>query len=289
MNSIKKVFLLVAILALCALCITGIVYLNNEENFNDYSLDSMEKETYSTYSQLYLDYMDIRQVIEVEGIVSVSTDNALDEIILAGEEENIHVSQGGIFHKGDLLYSNSSGDIKEIYAEYNGIVDRIALDNGEIIMTLSNYEDRFIFSNVAIEYAKYLEIGQEVNLVYDEKNILGIVDYISTIATDNCVAVEILFEDPNMEIYTNSNIILQIVKAEVKSVIAVPESVLFESNGNYFVRVKSGNESELKQVSIGLKSNEGYVEVKDGLTIDDVVLFDTTLNADNFILESESL
>lgn len=287
MKIIKNVLSVFFMLLLCVLCVACIIYLNtnSQDSVDNISLEQVEKETYSTYSKIFISYMDIEQIVEVEGEIVSRNENVIEDIELYGNVENVLISQGGCFHKGDLVFD---GTYKTYYAKYDGRIDRICQYGKKVCLSLSNYQERFICAKVKTEHLKYLLLNDEITFIYGDDEKKGVISYISTTVSEGCATIEVSFEDVDMAMLTYSPVTIQIVKAKAESVLAVPKTALVKSNSDYYVRVEGDNgQIEIVQVDIGLESNDGYIEIKSGLTEDDVVLVDASENVKTSKIDSE--
>ncbi len=259
------------------LCIIGLLYLNEEwENREDtLNLTDAEEMVYSNYSSLLIDYMDLEQYILVEGVITNDVESPLETVSIKGKKENLCIGQGESFLTGEVLYAVG----KETYtAPYDGIMDRIQEEGDKLILTLCNYQNRYVEAKVSFEMIEFLTLGQEISFFYGTYEMVGWIDYISSLVEDGCVEIHVLFEDEAFSLLLEAPVTLKIVKEKVTQVIAVPQAVLIQNGGTNYIRVRqSDGSARLVEVTIGLIGTDGWVEVQSGITVEDVILFDASL------------
>lgn len=276
MKKTRNLVSIFALTLLCILCIVCIISLNKEENNTNIEVDDYETQVYSAYSKIILSRQDIRKTEKIDGIIKNASDNIYEELQYIGSKKDMKVFQGEKFHTGNLIYGTS----KSIYkAKFDGIVDRVTTNGNKVNVVLVNYENRYIETDIPIELLKYLKLNKKIEFIYASKIYKGKISYISNVAENDCVKVEIKFADDNFKIVTNSNVKVIIQKAVAKSVLAVPKGALIKSGSEYYLRVENGSESgELVKVNIGLESDNGDVEIVSGVTEDDIVMVDMNVD-----------
>ena len=277
MKTIKNTMFIIIFLSLLTVSIMGIIFLNRgDENTDDYLLNDIKSAKYSSYSKIYLEHENLRQIQDFEGKIQSRTSKYIEKIKIKGDLVSVKKKQGSVFKVSDIIFQDSNTVYK---AKYNGVVDRIYKKSDEVIITLSNYDNRYISADIPVKYVRYLKLGKSIEFSYGGEIKKGRLSYIATTAENNTVPIEVEFKDKNCQMLTNANVILKVIKKEAKSVIAVPENALICSNDEYYVRIQDegSDEGKLVPVTIGMKSDEGEVEIKEGLDTDDIVLFDTSV------------
>lgn len=276
MKIVKNITFIIIFLALLVMSLMGVVLLNRgDEDTDDYLLSDIKSTKYSQYSKIFLEHEDLRQIKDFEGKILSHEPKYVDKIRIRGNLESVKKRQGSKFKVSEIIYKDSNTVYK---AKFNGVVDRIYKKGHDIIIVLSNYDNRYIGAEIPVKYVQYLKLGKNIKFTYGGHTKKGRISYIATTAENNMVPIEIKFEDKHCQMFTNANVILKVVKKEVKSAIAVPEKALICSNDEYFVRIQDekNDDGKLVPVTIGMKSDEGEVEIKEGLDTDDIVLFETS-------------
>jgi len=254
MKSLKNLVFIIIFLLLLSISIIGIVLLNGSDKDTDENLlNDIKIEKYSQYSKIFLEHEDMQQIQEFKGRIQSKEPSYIDKIRIRGNLESLKKMQGSKFKVSEVIYKDSNTVYK---AKYNGVVDRV----------------------FPVKYVQYLKLGKLIKFTYGGHVRKGKISYIATTAENNMVPIEIKFSDKNCQMLTNADVVLKLVKKEVKSAIAVPEKALVCTNEEYYVRIQDekNDDGKLVPVIIGMKSDEGEVEIKEGLNINDVVLFETS-------------
>ncbi len=276
MKSLKNLVFIIIFLLLLSISIIGIVLLNGSDKDTDENLlNDIKIEKYSQYSKIFLEHEDMQQIQEFKGRIQSKEPSYIDKIRIRGNLESLKKMQGSKFKVSEVIYKDSNTVYK---AKYNGVVDRVFKNGDDLIIVLSNYDNRFISAEIPVKYVQYLKLGKLIKFTYGGHVRKGKISYIATTAENNMVPIEIKFSDKNCQMLTNADVVLKLVKKEVKSAIAVPEKALVCTNEEYYVRIQDekNDDGKLVPVIIGMKSDEGEVEIKEGLNINDVVLFETS-------------
>lgn len=274
---IRMALTLLLMAALLGLCISGIFYINQitNEQYSALSLESAQESTYTSYSMFYPGKMDLQQIAAVSGTIESPKEDFIEELVYSGDLDDLAVQQGDGFAEGDLLFDGSS----QYYAKYAGIVDRVYTEGSKVHILLADYEDRYVSVQIPEAYLQYIAKGDSISFQYLEEEKQGEITYISCYVTDGTVTAQIDFSDEEMSMYIHAAVSVQVVKAKADDVLAVPENALIQSGDTWYLRVKSGDDSVLKEVTTGMTSSDGYVEIRDGITESDVILIDNTASA----------
>ncbi len=134
-------------------------------------------------------------------------------------------------------------------------------NNSNVIV--SDY--RNLSSTVKIEekYARYIEIGDTVNVAIDEISLEGKITNHSYNIVDGYLLVDIEYESSSV-IYPGSKVEVDVLIDSRKDVLVVDKSAVIYETGEYFVNVLNDNVVNKTRVDIGLYGND-VVEIKSGI------------------------
>lgn len=80
------------------------------------------------------------------------------------------------------------------------------------------------------------------------------------------------FAEEDTRIKSGMTANIDILTATVKDVIAVPQRVVYAKNGDKYVQILDGKNIREVKVKTGLRGNDGYIEIKDGMSESDKVI-----------------
>jgi RND family efflux transporter MFP subunit len=175
-----------------------------------------------------------------------------------------------------------------IRAPFDGIVGAVNFDEGEhattgqTVLSLIGEERYEITLNVPeIDIAK-ITLGDQVILTLDAYNdVEWVGEIVSINASETFVdgvpvyETTVMFVDPDERIRSGMNGQARIVTGERTDVLAVPAAAIERTGRDaYQVRVVREDTIETIEVMPGLRGNDSFVEIVEGLTINDVLVLD---------------
>jgi RND family efflux transporter MFP subunit len=179
------------------------------------------------------------------------------------------------------------GDGK-IRAPFDGIIVRNDLEVGEIIsaftpeITFFGDITKKLRLNTPEIYINKIAVGDVVSVVLDAypgEVFKGTVDFINVIDTEvNGVPVyetDIILSTDDERIRVGMNAKASVIAEKKESVIAIPNHYITTENGVSTVLLQKNIrplETEIRDVEIGFKGNNGLVEIVSGLLENDIIL-----------------
>ena len=234
----------------------------------------------------------ITNISSAEALIR-SAERSLDEInkslekLLAGPTpENISIYEARVAQtkaERSMLVNKLSTSI--IRAPSDGQVVRIEKRIGEAVggaQTVISFlpEKPFqIETEIYEEDVTILKIGNpvEISLVaFPDEIVMGTVSSIDPVEIIiNGVVyykVSIDFDNEIDELKSGMTADISIVTSEEKNVLIVPESALLKNNGNYLIKVLEKNEVKEYETEIGMRGDEGMVEILSGINDGDKIV-----------------
>ena len=182
-----------------------------------------------------------------------------------------------------------------VHSPYGGIVDKKHVQEGmEIkpgmkLYTISDVKNIWVYADIYEHEIPLIREGNKatMSLSYLQSDTFnGKVDYIYPYLEAKTRTLKVRLSFPNRDnilkpgMYANVNI----SSAPMNNAIAVPtEAVMFSGERNLVFISKGDGLFEPREVVIGLESNDGYFEVKEGLEMGEKVV-----TSSQFLLDSES-
>ncbi len=149
---------------------------------------------------------------------------------------------------------------------------------GKVVVSVISDSDLEIESNVSEVSIGKVSIGNPVVITFDAFPggvFAGAVSYIEPGETlvDGVVnyKITVAFSEKYPQIKSGLTSKLEIITGEKKDVLTVPEYAVINEGDNAFVMKQSGKEFVKVPVVIGLRGQDGFVEVVSGLTQGDIV------------------
>lgn len=199
---------------------------------------------------------------------------------------NMCVEEEEFVRKGENLLKYTNGTY--LTAPYDCVVMSYSVPTAKEICTSSNYvyiaslEDLYMDINISEEQINKISIGQEVEIIanYDETKIYkGTITKINAIGTHSSggttfAAIASIENDDTLKLGMSATCTVTIEKSENLPCLPI-EAVLIENNEKYVNKVNSDGSTQKMQIETG-KSNANYVEIKSGLSLGDIVEYETT-------------
>ncbi len=156
---------------------------------------------------------------------------------------------------------------------------------GKVVISVISDSDLEIESNVSEVSIGKVSVGNPVVITFDAfpgEVFQGTVSYIEPGETlvDGVVnyKITVAFAEKYTQIKSGLTSKLEIITGEKKDVLTVPEYAVIKEDTNTFVMKQSGKEFIKVPVEIGLRGQDGFVEVVSGLVDGDVV--ETVVNVE---------
>jgi len=234
----------------------------------------------------------ITNISSAEALIR-SAERSLDEIskslekLLAGPTpENISIFEARLAQakaERSMLANKLSTSI--IRAPSDGQVVRIEKRIGEAVggaQTVISFlpEKPFqIETEIYEEDVTILKIGNpvEISLVaFPDEIVMGTVSSIDPVEKIiNGVVyykVSIDFDNEIDELKSGMTADISIITSEEKDILVIPESALLKNNGNYLTKVLERNEVKEYETEIGMRGDEGMVEILSGINDGDKIV-----------------
>ncbi len=192
----------------------------------------------------------------------------------------------------------TSGEVTKtimLKSPFEGIVTRKhALDGMEVksgmnLYTIADLSVIWVFADIYEYEVPWVAVGQKavMTLSYDPgKTYLGEVQYIYPYLEEKTrtIKVRLVFDNPHLDLKPGMYANVEIATSPVKNVIAVPmEAVLFSGERNLVIVALGEGRFAPRDVIIGVEGGNGYYQIMDGLSEDEVVV-----TSGQFLIDSES-
>lgn len=199
-------------------------------------------------------------------------------------KEGDKVNADSIIARSEVVVQNKT-QIFEITSPINGIISRINYKVGDftsatlafaLIEDVSKYQiELTINENDVVNIAK----GQSVDIIYPaislDQSFPGKVSFISPspVSTSGVILYKVLVDPANFpeKLKLGMSSEVNILTAEVKDALSVPESFLIEKDDKIYLKKITWNEGKTKyelneiEVTIGLRTDD-YAEIKTGVS-----------------------
>lgn len=236
------------------------------ERVNLYAARNLISDTLIALRNAKQDYLG-----EVATLVSSTSDESLRTTLL--QEEVVKIAQARV----DAAWADIAKSI--ISAPFSGTVTRVDAEVGEIVSVNSPIVS--MISDAPFEIEAYIAeadismaaVGSVAKVTLDayssEDNfeaVLVFVDPAETVIDGVSTYKALLhFSELDPRILSGMTADIEIITGESKGVLAVPIRAVFDKDGKSLVRALVGNKTVEKEVSTGLKSFDGYIEIASGL------------------------
>ena len=217
---------------------------------------------------------------EIASLVSTSNGDYLRTALL--QQERVNAAQARV----NAALADISRTI--VKAPFSGMVTKVDTEVGEIVA--SNSPIISMISDAAFEIEAYIAeadiskalVGSTAKIDLDAygsqeifEAVLVFVDPAETVIDGVSTYRALLhFKEQDARILSGMTANIEIVTGEAKGVLSIPQRAVFDRDGKTLVKVSSAGKIIEKEVSIGLKGFDGYVEIKGGLEEgEEVVVF----------------
>ncbi|MFZ5391015.1 MAG: efflux RND transporter periplasmic adaptor subunit [Patescibacteria group bacterium] len=185
-----------------------------------------------------------------------------------------------------LVQAQNSLSDRYLEAPVSGTITRVNYEVGEttslaepIAVLLTDSQNEIKVQVPESDIAK-LKVGQPVDITLDAfgssehfSSHISFIDPASTVIQDVVYyEVTTTFDVQDERIKPGMTANLDIMSAEAKNVLVVPLRSVRYDNGQTYVEVLSNNQLERKNVIMGLKGDDGLVEIKEGLQVGESVI-----------------
>ena len=236
------------------------------ERANLFTARSLTSDTVIALRDAKQDYLG-----EIATLVSPTSNESLRATLL--QEEAVKIAQARV----DAAWADIAKSI--IKAPFSGTITRVDTEVGEIVS--SNSPIVSMISDAPFEIEAYIAeadisratVGSAAKVTLDAYSsgenfeaALVFVDPAETVIDGVSTYKALLhFKELDTRILTGMTADIEIITGESKGVLAVPIRAVFDKDGKSIVRVLVGNKTVEKEVSTGLKSFDGYIEIISGL------------------------
>jgi len=277
----KLIFVLIAISAIVLGLLLLFACQNKEEekiNLSDIGKSFIQSSKTQYVSQVVKG--DVIKAVEVEGTIVGKDDNILDEYVINNYDKNNYAlgKSGQKISKGDILYSHGNVTIK---SKSNGRVVKMDIIDGNLLISVLNYDKLRIEAYVSQKQSDSIAYGQKVFVKYNNKEFIGKIDYIDYIINSGTgLMVRASYADKNRIAKPGSTVTLQIIQKIKKGVLSIErDALIHDSDGSYYVQktedTSLDSETENVGVKVGLIGTD-KVEIESGLKEGDYVLAEFT-------------
>jgi multidrug efflux pump subunit AcrA (membrane-fusion protein) len=240
---------------------------------------------------------DVSQIVALSGTVKPLKETMIS-IPYSGYLRRLYVEVGKKVRKGDPLVAFSQNvtnvggeDLYPLRAAYDGIVSQILKSEGDYIVQggadarVLKYEDRsamFIDSDVPESEIAKIRLQQNARVRLNAvpgREFQGKIVQIFQAAREaenswdrkgGSFPVRIQITDPSIEVMTGLSAVVEILVAERKGVVRIPQEYLDRKGPDFVVYRKAGGDDV--KVEVGLKS-ESFVEITSGLNEGETIYY----------------
>lgn len=232
---------------------------------------------------------DVSQIVALSGTVKPYKETMIS-IPYSGYLRRLYVNVGSQVKQGDPLvaFSQNVTDVAgeglyPLRAAYSGVVSQVLKSEGDYIVQggsdarVLKYEDRskmYIDSDVPESEIAKIRLNQNARIRLNSvpgKEFSGKIVQIFQAAREaenswdrkgGSFPVRIEISQPTLDVMTGLSAVVEILVAQRKDVVRIPQEYLDRRGSEFVVYLKPG--SEEKKVKVGLKS-ESFVEIVSGL------------------------
>ncbi len=217
---------------------------------------------------------------------------AYEEVLISGSKSDIAIK------KLEMDIAKKRLEETKIYAPFDGIVAEVYVDEGDVVggngTRIARVVSKDIYVEAAVDEVDYgkIEIGSRAVISFEalpEIKAMGQVSYISPVAVSNGglvvfpIKVEIE-KATNMEkLVPGMNCDISIIIANIKDALIIPSNALMPKEGKYYVKVKSGEKIEIKEVKVGY-IGDFFAQVLSGLKEGDEIIIEKQFTLKNTLL-----
>ncbi|MBQ6695101.1 MAG: efflux RND transporter periplasmic adaptor subunit [Lachnospiraceae bacterium] len=203
------------------------------------------------------------------------------------QEENLSVSE----QLNRMTYENAQEDYATaelgIAADFDGVVTEVSAvsgmsvgENTQLLTVANSDKVRVSFWITKYDLARLAE-GQKADIVISGNTYSGSITKINRMAESTPsgnvqVGAQVHIDNPDDKIYIGLDAKLKIYANKAENVVIIPVNVLNADKEGDFVYVEENGVVVRKDVVTGISSAE-YIEIKEGLTIQDNVIMSSLL------------
>ena len=203
------------------------------------------------------------------------------------QEENLSVSE----QLNRMTYENAQEDYATaelgIAADFDGVVTEVSAvsgmpvgENTQLLTVANSDKVRVSFWITKYDLARLAE-GQKADIVISGNTYSGSITKINRMAESTPsgnvqVGAQVHIDNPDDKIYIGLDAKLKIYANKAENVVIIPVNVLNADKEGDFVYVEENGVVVRKDVITGISSAE-YIEIKEGLTIQDNVIMSSLL------------
>jgi len=173
-----------------------------------------------------------------------------------------------------------------IRAPFDGIITDVSVSSGEFvsaglpIVSIISKDKHEISVDIAEDDIAFIEVGDEAIITFDAYDNLVLNAKIISVSPnteikDGVAIFEVILQltEDAEQIRAGLSADIDIITEKLDNVITIPARSVIEENGQRFVRLLVDENTYKKQpVILGLRGEDGLVEVKNGLVEDDVII-----------------
>lgn len=211
---------------------------------------------------------------------------------------NMCAEENELVKKGNNLLKYTNGTY--LTAPYDCVILEYSVPTTKEICTESNYvyiastENLYMDINIGEDQIGKISVGQEVEIVanYDEsKTYKGTISKINAIGTHSSgrttfAAIASIENDDSLKLGMSATCTVTIEKSEDLPCLPI-EAIQIENNEKYVNLVNENGNTEKIKVETG-RSNANYVEIVSGVSLNDVVTYETTTVTVNSTTDSNN-
>jgi HlyD family secretion protein len=215
--------------------------------------------------------------------------NELNSLKAEPKEETIRLQEIRI-KEAAARVASLNANLKDsfIYSPIDGVVTDVQIDEGEVIaagaLAISIISDADLEISIFIpeDDFEFVNIGDKAKIQFDAYNNLSLdaeVVFVSPSAKviDGVPAFEIIlnFVEDDERIKPGLSVDVDIIAEETDKILSVPSRSILDRDGKQYVRILKDDKSYfMQEVVLGIRGEDGLVEVVSGLrTGDEVITF----------------
>ena len=221
---------------------------------------------------------------EMKSQKASTQDNVLSETSREAQKTSNEANQLKNMQMVDYATSVENG----LKADFDGVITQMQVaqgtpvTNGTALVTIASNSQVHVTINLSKSDLAKVKEGQKADVTIAGKKYEGQVSFINHVATTNSnnmpvIEAQIAITNADEEIYLGVEAKVVIYAEKAQGVILVPvEAVNADKNGD-FVYIVENNIVVRKEVVTGV-SSDSYIEVVSGLSVDDQVMIDISLD-----------
>lgn len=254
----NKLMIGVILTGIIALVCGIVVIYKSFDTKPDETADIYDEKDIYTYVTENAGYITFADDLYVDGIVDVKEQKECVEIIeLENRKElNYNFQIGQKFNTGDCIYELNG---KQILAQNNYKLVDVVADEKTIKLSLLNYDNLCVVTEVDYENYKKIDINTSVEVSFDAVTYKGKIGYIDYVLNDNKVKIVI---ETDAKLLPGANVNVRFIYEEQKEYLCISSSFVMLQGEETYVQVNVGNndQPELKDRKVELGKRFEIVE-----------------------------